>query len=375
VLVAAALHRLPRFMAKAALWKVLPARPLLALAGVLPVYRSGDGDDAGDNQSVFAACHRELARGGIVAIFPEGTTGDRGALDRVRSGAARVALGSLPTAPDLAVVPVGLAFENRVETRGRALVEFGEPISPTSGHGGGEPSRAEVGALTEQIRAALQAISPNYESVDDRDVLRAAAGVRLALEDPRRARHFGEVELLARRIAAATDERRAAVVAAYADYATRLQLIGLDDRQLHPGRTSWARLLGAALAVAALGSVVVTAALVHLPALVVVWAATAAVTSTATKGTVRILVGLVAGFATWITFGMVVGDGWGAVLAGVLVALEGALALAVVAPLLRWVDDLWGRIRRRDRAGLLPPVLAASQTLGEAVAQAVVSGR
>ena len=64
----------------------------------------------------------------MVAIFPEGTTGDRGGLDRVRSGAARIALGALPMAPDLVIVPIGLAFESRVETRSRTVVMFGEPI-------------------------------------------------------------------------------------------------------------------------------------------------------------------------------------------------------------------------------------------------------
>jgi len=83
IVVASVLRRLPRFLAKAALWKVVLARPFLALAGVLPVYRTGDGDRATDNRSVFEACHRELAQRATVAIFPEGTTGDRAGLDRV----------------------------------------------------------------------------------------------------------------------------------------------------------------------------------------------------------------------------------------------------------------------------------------------------
>ncbi len=41
VVVAAVLGRLPRFLAKAALWKAVIARPFLGLAGVLPVYRRG----------------------------------------------------------------------------------------------------------------------------------------------------------------------------------------------------------------------------------------------------------------------------------------------------------------------------------------------
>ena len=115
VVVAAVLGRLPRFLAKAALWKVAIARPFLGLAGVLPVYRSADGDRASNNASVFEACHRELAQGATVAIFPEGTTGDRAGLDRVKSGAARIALGAVPTAPDVVIVPIGMAYESRVE--------------------------------------------------------------------------------------------------------------------------------------------------------------------------------------------------------------------------------------------------------------------
>jgi 1-acyl-sn-glycerol-3-phosphate acyltransferase len=370
VLVAAAMRRLPRFMAKAALWKVVVARPFLALAGVLPVFRRSDGDDTSDNVSVFAACHDEHAAGGMVAIFPEGTTGDRGGLDRMRTGAARIALGSLPVAPDLVIVPVGLAFENRSETRGRALVEFGEPLIPTvSASGPGD--HASVRRLTEEIRESLASVSPNYASVDERELLRAAARVGSGPSDPHRVRSFGESELLARRLALAPDDERARVVAAYEDYATRLQLSGLRDRQLQPRSTSWIRLVTSAAVVVALGSVVAVAVLVHLPALLLVWASTAAVRSTATKGTVRLLVGLVAGLATWVVFGMVVADGWAAVAAGILIALEGALALVVLPPLLRWVDDLWGWIRMRDRAGLLPPVEEARRSVVVAVAIAL----
>ena len=183
IVVAAALGTLPRFLAKAALWKVKFARPFLALAGVLPIYRSSDGDRTSDNRSVFEACELDLARGSMVAIFPEGTTGDRAGLDRVRSGAARIALGALPMAPDLVIVPIGLAFESRVETRSRTVVMFGEPIvvaehwstpAPATQH---EPDRQAVLALTEVIGDALEAVSPEFASVDEREILRAAARI------------------------------------------------------------------------------------------------------------------------------------------------------------------------------------------------------
>ena len=214
VVVAAVLGRLPRFLAKAALWKVVIARPFLGLAGVLPVYRSADGDRASNNTSVFEACHRELAQGATVAIFPEGTTGDRAGLDRVKSGAARIALGALPTAPDVVIVPIGMAYESKVETRSRVAVMFGEPIQVVDfvGRGlgpDGEPHHDDAQALTDRITASLQAVSPGFADVEEREVLRAAA--RIERSDDRH-RSFADTEIVARRLATAPAEARQAIV-------------------------------------------------------------------------------------------------------------------------------------------------------------------
>jgi glycerol-3-phosphate O-acyltransferase / dihydroxyacetone phosphate acyltransferase len=372
IIVTAVLGRLPRFLAKAALWKVVVARPFLALAGVLPVYRTSDGDRASDNRSVFEACHRELARGATVAIFPEGTTGDRAGLDRVRAGAARIALGAAPGAPGLVIVPIGLAFESRTETRGRALVMIGEPIEMDGrargvAGSGVEPDREAVGELTADIAAALARISPEFATVEEREVLRAAAKVECAERPRRREPGFGEVEVLARQLASRPSESRADVVEAFRRYATQLQLIGLNDRQVDPIRISLIRLAASIAALVGLGSLVITATLVHLPAIVLVVVSTGAVRSTATKGTVRLLVGLVSGLLTWTVAGMVLADGWAAVLAGVLVAVEGAIALAVWTPLTRLIATVWGWVRSRDRVGLLGPVLVERERVVIAV--------
>ena len=358
VVVAAVLGRLPRFLAKAALWKVVIARPFLGLAGVLPVYRSADGDRASDNTSVFEACHRELAHGATVAIFPEGTTGDRAGLDRVKSGAARIALGALPTAPDLVIVPIGMAYESKVETRSRVGVMFGEPIQVVDfvGRGlgpDGEPHHDDAHALTAQITASLQAVSPGFADVEEREVLRAAA--RIERSDARH-RSFADTEVVARRLATAPAEARQAIVNAYRIFATRLQLIGITDDQLRPERVSPARV---ALSVSALvfgGSIVVAATLIHLPAILVITIGTGLVRSTATKGTVRLLLGLVTMLLTWIIAGAWFGDGWSAVGYAVAVAIGGLVALVVWAPLRRQFRVFVGMVRVRDRAGLLGPV-------------------
>jgi len=369
IVVASVLHRLPRFLAKAALWKVVVARPFLALAGVLPVYRTGDGDRATDNRSVFEACHHELAQGATVAIFPEGTTGDRAGLDRVKSGAARIALGALPTAPDVVIQPIGMAFESKVETRSRAVVMFGEPIvvrdhcTPRPGGEGefsdGEPDRDDVTALTDRITSALEAVSPSFTSVDERELLRAAARTERFEDSPGHEPRFGDVEHTARRLAAAPADARERVISAYREYATRLQLIGVSDPQLRRHRLPIARLALSAVALALAGTLLMTMTLFHLPAMAVVVLGTGLVRSTATKGTVRLLLGLVTAATTWIVAGAWLADGWAALGVGLAVAAGGVAALVVWPPLIRQVLALVGRLRVRDRVGLLPPVLAA----------------
>ena len=375
IVVSAVLGRIPRFIAKAALWKVFLARPFLWLAGVLPVYRASDGDRSSNNASVFDACHRKLAQGATVAIFPEGTTGDRGGLDRVRSGAARIALGALPTAPDLVIVPIGLAYEDRVETRSRAVVMFGEPII-VADHASaqlspdGDPDRDDVRELTATITASLEDVSPSFASVDERELLRAAANTERAAEDGKHIPSFGEIEVVARRLAAAPASARARVVEAYERYATRLQLVGISDSQLSSNRVPLSRIAMSALALVFAGSLLMTVTLINLPAAFIVVIATALVRSTATKGTVRLLVGLVAGLATWIIAGIVIADGWWAVAVALAVALGGVAALFIWPPLIHQAVILIGRIRLRDRVGLLPPVLEARERVVAEVREA-----
>jgi hypothetical protein len=60
-------------------------------------------------------------------------------------------------------------------------------------------------------------------------------------------------------------------------------------------------------------------------------------------------------------------DGWWAVAVGLAVAVGGALALVVWPPLFRQAIVLIGRIKVRDRVGLVPPVIEARSTVIGAV--------
>ena len=159
--------RVPRFLAKSTLWNVRLARPLYALAGMVPVHRPEDRPADGDNVSAFEAAHRVLAKRGVVAIFPEGTTHDLPALARIRTGAARIAFGAREAGIDgLVIVPVGLAFDDKLALRTRALARVGEPIDLDADlhhyvdgrEAAGEDHVDAVRRLTAEIEARLREV-------------------------------------------------------------------------------------------------------------------------------------------------------------------------------------------------------------------------
>ena len=157
LLVCAVVPRKVHYLATATLFRQrLLARFLLA-AGAIPVYRRQDavrGEPVNEdpNSAMFATCHRAFADDQVVAIYPEGTTHAEARVQRIRTGAARIALGySRPG--ELTLIPVGLSFEARKSFKGRVLVSFGPavPITPYLGTYATDPVRA-VDALTTAIQ-------------------------------------------------------------------------------------------------------------------------------------------------------------------------------------------------------------------------------
>ena len=217
------------------------------------------------------------------------------------------------------------------------------------------------------IGDALEAVSPEFASVDEREILRAAARIERDDATVTGVAGFGDIEVVARRLAAASDEARASVIDRYRSYATRLALVGLDDRQVGRVPIPWTRLVLSAVAIFFAGPLLITVTLIYLPALVVVIVATALVQSTATKGTVRFLVGLVTGLVTLIVAGIVIDDGWMAFLTAIAVGIGGAFALLVWPPVIRQVAAIHGRLTARDRGSLMKAVLSDRAAVIDAV--------
>ncbi|MBI2215966.1 MAG: 1-acyl-sn-glycerol-3-phosphate acyltransferase [Candidatus Rokubacteria bacterium] len=199
LLVGAVLPRKVHYLATAALFKNALVARLLDACGVIPVYRKDDdvlasrstrrrtaspsqepsagGPAAGMDRNVdtFAACWAAFDRGRVIAIYPEGTTHAETRVQRIKTGAARIALDYEARAPGrLAVVPVGLSFEARKAFRGRVLVSFGEPVpvAPYIPAWYREPAKA-VDALTTAIQWAMERQVVHVERIETAAVARA----------------------------------------------------------------------------------------------------------------------------------------------------------------------------------------------------------
>ena len=176
LLVGAVVPRKVHYLAAAALFRNHLLAGFLRIMGVIPVHRRQDDPDKMEqNVAAFEACARALGEGKLIAIYPEGTTHAEPRVQRIKTGAARIVLETLAKSPDLdlALIPVGLNFEQRKSFRSRVLVAFGEPI-PLAGalsRSREDPWRA-VDQLTDAIQVGMEAQVIHVARIDLADLIR-----------------------------------------------------------------------------------------------------------------------------------------------------------------------------------------------------------
>ncbi|HVM14661.1 MAG TPA: 1-acyl-sn-glycerol-3-phosphate acyltransferase [Egibacteraceae bacterium] len=376
------LGRVPRFLAKASLWQRRWARPFLAIAGLLPVHRRQDEPGTIDNRQAFERSYQVLSRRrGLVAIFPEGITHDVPALAPLRTGAARLALGARARGGrGLMIMPVGMAFDDKLVLRSRALARVAQPIDLDEEIGRfvapGEPdddtNRAAVQRLTDEIEHRLRAVSPDYRDVREARVLSRAAEIAQRTEHRRGGVPMVEQEALAQRLAYAPPEVIGDLTDALARYHLDLELVGLRDHQLVPGYTAPQLLVGflkTAALVALMAPFAIVGALVHLLPYWCVVAAGRAVKRPVMKATARFLVALAAFPLAWVTVVALSGQRTAPAIALLLVGLPvcGLLAVACGERLVRARRAWRGWQALRERRGVLADILADRKRLVAAV--------
>lgn len=174
-LVFCAFPRRVSFLAKSTLFRLPVLGSLMRTVDALPVYRPIDkGEDVTRNKKTFEACHELLQRGRCIALFPEGVSHNSTFLLPVKTGAARIALGSLSIGKGagqsigdlgLKIVPVGLYYTSKTSFRSEALLRFGNyiEVSAVELDQDGEPPREQVKLLSGRIEKALREVTLNVE--------------------------------------------------------------------------------------------------------------------------------------------------------------------------------------------------------------------
>lgn len=237
VLIIARGGRIVHFAAKDVLFKSRLLRFFLDRLGAVPVARKADhGDGKLDNADAFDRMYAVLAAGRAVGIFPEGLSHDAAQLARLKTGAARIALGAVERHEGLRVkvIPTGLTYLRKRRFRGRVFLQFGTPIEvgPDDLAAYRADAQAACRALTDRLDAALRALTINAA---DWDTLRVLDGVR-RLYQPDGVTLEQRTEL-ARRFntvypSVANEPEIVALLARIRDYLERLREVGLSDRDL-----------------------------------------------------------------------------------------------------------------------------------------------
>lgn len=246
ILIITTCGRKVHFAAKDSLFKGRIMRAVLRGLGAVPVARKDDHDgtrarsapkperDAGErkgtNDAAFDNMFVVLGHGGAIGIFPEGLSHDESQLAKLKTGAARLALGgAAKNQQPVIIVPCGLTFIHPKRFRSRVLVQYGTPIVIEPGKG---TDKDIVTALTGDLDVAIRRLTIN---APDWDTVRALDVVR-RLYQPQEISIEDRVEL-ARRFnqyysSVAADPRVLSVMARVRAYQQKLDELGLTDREL-----------------------------------------------------------------------------------------------------------------------------------------------
>ncbi len=256
-LVFVALPRRISFLAKSTLFRMPVIGWLLRVVDALPVYRRIDaGEDISKNTRTFEAAHDLLRRGGSIAIFPEGISHNSTKLLPAKTGAARIALGTVSIessdALDLFIVPVGLYYTSKTTFRSEALLHFGEPfrVEPVALEPDGDVPRDAVRSLTDRIEEALREVTVNAETEAELETADIAHGI-LAAEDEEadlRSRLVFLKSYIDRTAARSPDAELTPLEKKVRHFDSRLSELGIEPFHLSLAKYSRSFVVGQALA-------------------------------------------------------------------------------------------------------------------------------
>ena len=144
------------------------SKKFLYAMGIIPVYRRLDSpDDRDKNVDMFRAAYTILEASKCIGIFPEGTSQTDRKVLKLKTGAARIALGAEKQNNfklGVKIIPLGLYFTARHRFRSNVLLNFGRSINVSEFKEAYETDEYEgVHRLTDKISVELGKLTLNIQ--------------------------------------------------------------------------------------------------------------------------------------------------------------------------------------------------------------------
>ena len=332
-----ALDRVPRFIARDVIWRYPIAKQLMEFLRAIPTHKPEDKGPAGNDQ-MFHSTYTALGEGDLVMIFPEGITVDDPAIARVKTGAARIALGARAFGVDgIQIVPSGIHYDDKAAFRSKVWVNVGAPLDVDEEIGRYvEPgttqdasNREAVRTLTADIEERLRRSAPDYADWEQERALTAAAAIALrSIPGARAEVDYGNESALANLLSQRSDEAKDAITEAVDRYTADLEAVGLTDQQMvtsHESRRSffwriiWNLIVGVLLLPFALAGLVI-----NIVPFLLLWLIGRVKMDPAMAATVQPASGILLFGITWGVAGR---SGW------MWSGIEGVAAVLLVMPL------------------------------------------
>jgi 1-acyl-sn-glycerol-3-phosphate acyltransferase len=124
--------RSPYYLVRADIYKHKLIDKFMRGIKTLPIYRIRDGyDSVKKNDEIFDLTKEILTKGGVVAIFPEGSHSMMHRLRPLKKGIARIAFMAEMESDfglNVQIVPIGINYESYLKSSGRTFVTIGKPL-------------------------------------------------------------------------------------------------------------------------------------------------------------------------------------------------------------------------------------------------------
>ncbi len=157
------------FLTRAAVFKNPTVAKVLNSFQMLPVYRIIDGVDTIEkNKAIFTRCSNLLHHKKSIILFPEGSHNLKRKVRPLKKGFLRIIEETLQRYPntEIAIIPVGVNYQNPTEWGDSMSVYFGNHISPNEFW---KDNQLNFSGLSEAVSVEIKQLTTHINSITEYD--------------------------------------------------------------------------------------------------------------------------------------------------------------------------------------------------------------